>query len=313
MNSPDGRAYADAHVFFETSYRTHWGQWVRFAMCFVGDEGRAEDIVQKVVVKVLSSGTFSNIKNPASYVFSAIHNACLNFLRDEALRSQIMHSRLDPSAAPTVDPESHFFVGEMLRRVELAIAGLTEGHREIVTLCVEGASPADMATQLNIAPGTVASRLARARSQLRAALSSGVPDNTRGELSPLASWEKFLQDTNLFPAIVFYLTRLRGLSLSACGEIFGVSSSAIFQQIRRLVAPSSPELAALSDSDLQSLTDVLVSRCNEYLALDSNEFTGRKAREVQLLEYQRGRVRLFLAWLSKNPFRLCASTRPAIF
>lgn len=56
---------------------------------------------------------------------------------------------------------------------EVALARLTPAHRQVVTLCIlEGYSEQEAATALGIAPGTVKSRLFRAKARMRLMLDS---------------------------------------------------------------------------------------------------------------------------------------------
>ena len=68
-----------------------------------------------------------------------------------------------PEALPT-DPGPALEARLMLRSVEAAMADLSPEQREVLHLvCVEEMSYADAARVLDIPPGTVMSRLARAR------------------------------------------------------------------------------------------------------------------------------------------------------
>jgi RNA polymerase sigma-70 factor (ECF subfamily) len=62
-----------------------------------------------------------------------------------------------------------------------ALASLSGPHRDTLLLIASGLSHAEVAQALGIPAGTVASRLARARRQLRAALSGHSPARAEGE------------------------------------------------------------------------------------------------------------------------------------
>lgn len=66
------------------------------------------------------------------------------------------------------DPEQIAIRNEELRRIRFAIAELPQAYREAVVLCdVEGLSYEDVSTALEINLGTVKSRIARGREELR--------------------------------------------------------------------------------------------------------------------------------------------------
>jgi RNA polymerase sigma-70 factor (ECF subfamily) len=76
---------------------------------------------------------------------------------------------------PWVDADDRLDATRVATALERALASLTEEHREIILLVAwEQLSPAEIAQSLQMPPGTVRSRLHRARSALRAHLHSDV-------------------------------------------------------------------------------------------------------------------------------------------
>ncbi|NIV40064.1 MAG: sigma-70 family RNA polymerase sigma factor, partial [Anaerolineae bacterium] len=68
---------------------------------------------------------------------------------------------------------------DVVQRVRQAIGTLTDHHRKVITLVdMEGMSYAEVAEALEIRVGTVMSRLARARAQLRERLRDELSGNT---------------------------------------------------------------------------------------------------------------------------------------
>ena len=71
--------------------------------------------------------------------------------------------------SPTAkDPEQHALQNERERALQKALSGLRRVYREAVVLRdIEGFAYEEIATTLNISVGTVKSRLARGRQELR--------------------------------------------------------------------------------------------------------------------------------------------------
>jgi RNA polymerase sigma-70 factor, ECF subfamily len=139
----------------------------------------AEDLVQETYVRAFAAADRlepgSNLK---AWLFRILRNAFLS--RTRRARNDPVEAGLD-TADPQVEPPAGDALRgdaelEAMRRVvgeeiEVALRALGEDARMVVLLDVEGFSELEMASILGCPPGTVKSRLSRARAALRQRLS----------------------------------------------------------------------------------------------------------------------------------------------
>ncbi|MHA3904209.1 RNA polymerase sigma factor [Castellaniella sp. WN] len=106
-----------------------------------------------------------------TWLFRIAHNLALDHLRRTSrVRMEPLDAGLDvPDPAP--GPDRLLETAQRVRRLEQALSVIAPTHREILLLReIEGMSYEDIARTLNLNPGTVRSRIARARAALLAVL-----------------------------------------------------------------------------------------------------------------------------------------------
>lgn len=133
----------------------------------LGDPARAEDLLQEVFMKVLKDQTFDPERGRFSaWLFKVARNACLMELRRTKRRHAAYERVPDPSPAPGIEERL-----DPSRRVERALAGLTEPQRQLLLLKQVGQlTYREIATVIGVAEGTVKSRLHEATRQFRQTL-----------------------------------------------------------------------------------------------------------------------------------------------
>jgi RNA polymerase sigma-70 factor, ECF subfamily len=145
----------------------------RYARLFARDRDTADDLVQESLLRALSGlHTFVPGTNMRAWLFTILHNVFRNDYR-RAKRNPVQpNSDLIADHAATAvrgNQESHM----ELTRVQAALSTLSEDFREVILLCgVEGLLYEEAAGVLGIPVGTVRSRLSRARSALREAVTT---------------------------------------------------------------------------------------------------------------------------------------------
>lgn len=152
-------------------------QVYRLAYRLTGNSQDAEDLTQDVFERVFRS--IHNFK-PGS-LDGWLHRITTNLFLDGARRKQRI--RMDAlSTAPehmwgeSESPQNLHAEGELDADVAQALASLNPEQRVAVVLCdVEGLSYEEIADVLDVKLGTVRSRIARGRSQLREALAHRAP------------------------------------------------------------------------------------------------------------------------------------------
>jgi RNA polymerase sigma-70 factor (ECF subfamily) len=114
-----------------------------------------------------------------SWLFTILRNIWLNELRHRRTAPHLIELDADGSGASqpadaTQDPHADYVSQIRREQVRIAIQQLPVEFREIIILReYEELSYKEMAALLDCPPGTVMSRLARARSRLRKSLSGG--------------------------------------------------------------------------------------------------------------------------------------------
>ncbi|WP_071674651.1 RNA polymerase sigma factor [Nioella nitratireducens] len=138
---------------------------LRLATYLLRDRPAAEDMVQDIVLRLwtrMLDPKAPPIDDLRSYAFTSLRNR----LRD----------RRSPNAAPpdaladAADPRAETEAPARLACAETlaALAGLPEDQATLIRLrAIDGLSYEEIATRLDLAPGTVTSRLSRARASLR--------------------------------------------------------------------------------------------------------------------------------------------------
>lgn len=144
----------------------HLGALRRYALVLAGDGSDADDLVQGALLRAVERvDQWREDGNLRVWLMSILHN---HFI-DQTRARHAARTRDDAWAdlAPSVAlPQGDDAV--RLAQVRAALLGLPEDQREALHLvALEGLSVAEAAAVLGIPPGTVMSRVGRARAALR--------------------------------------------------------------------------------------------------------------------------------------------------
>jgi len=154
---------------FERIAMIHRDHLLRFAVKVSTDRFRAEDLAQETLLSAWSNfHQFQPGTNCRAWLFKILVNLRNKRSSSEGSRSEpplsVNHQQIDLAVPENI---SH------ATEVRAAFESLSEEHRDILRLgLVEGFSVKELAGLLAIPPGTVMSRLSRARARLRTALGS---------------------------------------------------------------------------------------------------------------------------------------------
>ena len=136
----------------------------RYARALTRDAEIADDLVQDTLVRALRSEHLFHGGDIRSWLYTILTNLNRNRLRSLARR---------PALTPIEDTDAADFSGPEAggRDIERALAALVEDQRVALLLVVlEGLSYREVSEVQGVPIGTVMSRLARARAQIRAYL-----------------------------------------------------------------------------------------------------------------------------------------------
>lgn len=171
---------------FEALYRQHQAGIFTFIRSQVRHAETAADLTQETFVRAWES--LPRLKRPGAFR-GWLHRIGVNLVRDEvksgrarlevtetSLTSEDQEApRLVNPASESEQPEQRLLSGEMSREVWSALQELSPEHRAAVVMHhMEGMSVTEIAAAMGVRPGTIMSRLARAREALRARLSQYV-------------------------------------------------------------------------------------------------------------------------------------------
>ncbi len=141
----------------------------RYARALTRDRDVADDIVQETLVRALRSEHLFQGTDVRAWLYTILTNLNRNRLRSLARR---------PPLSPIQENDVPGLAGPELgiRDIERAIAALTEDQRSALLLVVlEGLTYREVAEVQAVPVGTVMSRLARARAQIKTHLDGGRP------------------------------------------------------------------------------------------------------------------------------------------
>jgi len=176
------RLKANEDAAYDELVRTYSGPIYHVAYRMTGDAAEASDAVQDIFLKIFRNiGGFKGEAALKTWIFKIAFSEILNRLRWWKRRHRDTTLSLDESpngnvpghgvadAGPT--PEEVLQAKERENAIQQALRRLSHEHRSIIVLRdIEGFSYAEIADVLGISMGTVKSRLARARADLKKSL-----------------------------------------------------------------------------------------------------------------------------------------------
>lgn len=175
------RLQANEDAAYDELVRTYHSSIYQVAYRMLGDAGEASDLVQEIFVKIFRHiGGFKSEASLKTWIFKITFSEILNRLRwwkrryrsstvsiDEPSRNGDGYDLAD--SKPT--PEQILQSKEQEDAVQQALWKLSSEHRSIIVLRdIEGFSYSEIADVLGVSIGTVKSRLARARADLKKSL-----------------------------------------------------------------------------------------------------------------------------------------------
>jgi len=166
---------------FDTLVNRHKGQVFNLCYWFLGDHQDADDAAQETFIKIYRSlGKFRFESALRTWIFRIAVNTCKNRRMSSAFRNRKRMVSLDnPVEPPGRDagrnipdkgalPSEELEKKERIEQIRKGINALPAEHREVITLRdIQGLSYDEIVQVTGIPLGTVKSRLARARTELK--------------------------------------------------------------------------------------------------------------------------------------------------
>ena len=170
------QAAAGDTAAFETLVERYQQQVYHLTLRMVGNDADAQDLAQEAFVRAWRGlGSFQFTSQFSTWLYRLTSNICIDFLRAQKRRKVVSLTMLRDDEDSQWDlpdddplPEQQMIAAEEREALSRAFASLDPEFRQILTLrIVNGCSYQQISQILDIAEGTVKSRISRAREQLR--------------------------------------------------------------------------------------------------------------------------------------------------
>lgn len=160
---------------FEALFLANWDPLCRYAFHYVRSTDDAEEVVQRVFTRIWENRSEWSVRGSVrDYLYLAARNASFDHLRHSSVERRYRERQVAEvvsSARVEVSSDAHVLSGEFDAIIERAFAELPAKRREICELrFAAGLSYLQISSQLNIAPKTVETQIARGLKYLRARL-----------------------------------------------------------------------------------------------------------------------------------------------
>lgn len=170
-------AQAGGSAAFQRLVDDQYASLYRYAFRLSGSADAAADLTQETFCK--AQAQFAQLRDPnraKGWLFSILRNVYLHRVRSEKQHREVplewaqSVGQCDPDPIPEIDPA----------RLQEALNEMPEGFRTpLILFYFEEFSYRDIAEQMDLPIGTVMSRLARGKAQLRERLTAG-PNGREG-------------------------------------------------------------------------------------------------------------------------------------
>jgi len=155
----------------------------RLARLLVKQDHDAQDVVQDAYLRALKGFKQFRGGNPRAWILTIVRNTAYSWLEKHPASADIVpfNEAVHHPSAEKSPPEG--FYEERVYRLHEALARLSVEYREILVLRdIEGWSYKQLASGLKLPPGTVMSRLNRARQRLREEIAERLHEESRNEV-----------------------------------------------------------------------------------------------------------------------------------
>ena len=139
----------------------------RVAGVYARDPAEREDLLQEIFVAIWRAlPRFRGECSERTFVFRIAHNRGLTHIARRRLPTTELTGDLEVVDAK-LSPEQALAAQQQHKRLQAAVQQLSLGHRQVVTMVLEGMTYGEIADVLGITEGNVGARLTRARQVLR--------------------------------------------------------------------------------------------------------------------------------------------------
>jgi RNA polymerase sigma-70 factor (ECF subfamily) len=154
---------------FEQLFREFFPPLCHFAKKFIGDLDAAKDLVHEVFINLWEKRDELDTDKPLkSYLYTAVHNRSLNYLRDHRRFVRQDLPAGTPQLMELIESKDHLEQEELMSEIRESLASLPEKCREIFLLNrFDGLKYREIAEELDISIKTVETQMSRAMKRMR--------------------------------------------------------------------------------------------------------------------------------------------------
>lgn len=158
--------------------RQHQEAVFRLAYLLLGEADDAEDVTQEVFIRALRAlERFDPSRPLRPWLLEITRNQAHNWRRAVRRRLAALTRWGESAANPVTDPTAQLAQAAQAEALWQAVRRLRRHEQEVIYLrCFLELSVAETAQALNVAPGTVKSRLSRALVRLRSVVEQELPE-----------------------------------------------------------------------------------------------------------------------------------------
>jgi RNA polymerase sigma-70 factor, ECF subfamily len=159
---------------FEALFRQHYRPLCAFALGYLKDSDKCEDLVQDLFFRLWLDREKVNITTSVkAYLYASVRNRCLNAVKVQG-RMRVLNDEVDEHVQEEERSEDEH--SERIARVQSAIELLPEERRKVFKLSrYEGLKYHEIAERLGISVKTVENQMGKALKTLRDELKDLVP------------------------------------------------------------------------------------------------------------------------------------------
>lgn len=151
---------------FQSIFRTHYPQVVRYILRLVKDQALAEDIAQEVFMKLYATNT-AEIENKSAWLIKTAIHTSYNTLRQEKRRLQREENEHNSEPKEHVSSEETWLQLDEIATVREALHDLDERDRLLLLMKYSGYDYRELAKAAEVEKSSVGTLLARAKKRLR--------------------------------------------------------------------------------------------------------------------------------------------------
>jgi RNA polymerase sigma-70 factor, ECF subfamily len=157
---------------FEEVFKSHFKQLHAYAITLLRDDAEAEEMVQQVFFKIWDRNTgFPLTGSVTAYLYRAVHNECLNFLKHQQVKSAHRLYVAHRMKNEAEQPEKKLHTKELEQKILAALNDLPEQCRTIFQLSrFDELKYREIAGKLGLSEKTVENQMCKALKLLRVRL-----------------------------------------------------------------------------------------------------------------------------------------------